>query len=205
MDLKEVIVARRSIRMFKPDPISEVVIIELLEAARLAPSGTNRQPSRFFVVKDAAARQKLQEAAFGQRHVGEAPVVMVCCADMRTYTADATKHRLTQLLKEGDPEEEQKVSLPERIKDPDYSGDPKHFKPQAMLNVAIAIEHLVLMATSLGLGTCWVQRFQPKKVVETLNLPDHLVVVALVPLGYPARYPKPRPRLALEEIYLGSI
>ena len=51
MELKEVIETRRSIRKFKTDPVPEAYIDELLEAARLAPSGGNIQPWRFVVIK----------------------------------------------------------------------------------------------------------------------------------------------------------
>lgn len=62
MKLIEAIKARRSIRKFKPDPVSDQQIKELLEAARLAPSGVNLQPWRFVVVKSTEARKRLNEA-----------------------------------------------------------------------------------------------------------------------------------------------
>jgi nitroreductase len=52
----------------------------ILEAARLAPSASNRQEWRFILVRDAAKRARLAEAASGQAFVGQAPVVIVACA-----------------------------------------------------------------------------------------------------------------------------
>jgi nitroreductase len=55
-----------------------------------------------------------------------------------------------------------------------------------IVDVSIALEHLVLAATDKGLGTCWIAGFDGKKVKEILKIPEHIQVVALTPLGYPA-------------------
>jgi nitroreductase len=54
------------------------------------------------------------------------------------------------------------------------------------VDVAIALEHLVLAATELGLGTCWIGYFDEKKVKDILGIPERIRVVALMPVGYPA-------------------
>jgi nitroreductase len=82
---KEAIEKRRSIRKFKPDSIPDEYIRELLNSARLAPSGCNAQPWRFKIVKDAATKAKLAEAAYYQSFISKAPVVIVCCADVQGY------------------------------------------------------------------------------------------------------------------------
>ncbi|MDH4270316.1 MAG: nitroreductase family protein, partial [Dehalococcoidia bacterium] len=66
----------------------------------------------------------------------------------------------------------------------------------------IAIEHLVLMATALGLNTCWVGAFEdPAEINRLFGLGDTLLPVAVIPVGYAAEeIPPPRPRLPLEEI-----
>ncbi len=74
------------------------------------------------------------------------------------------------------------------------------FVTPAWLDVGIAVEHIVLVATALGLGTCWVQFFDPKEMAKVLGLPDDFVVVALLTVGYPAEHPVPRPRKTLKEI-----
>jgi nitroreductase len=55
-----------------------------------------------------------------------------------------------------------------------------------IVDVSIALEHLVLAATDKGLGTCWIGGFNEKKVKEILEIPENIRVVALTPLGYPA-------------------
>lgn len=81
MDVYEAIIKRKSVRAFKDKDVPEEMISRLLEAARLAPSASNRQEWRFIVVRDPATRKQLSKAAMGQKFVGEAPVVLACCAE----------------------------------------------------------------------------------------------------------------------------
>lgn len=72
-------------------------------------------------------------------------------------------------------------------------------------NTYIAIEHLVLMAAALGLGTCWVGGFDAAELIRLFGLADNLVPVAVIPVGYPdGEVPAQRPRLGLEEILVKS-
>ena len=74
--------------------------------------------------------------------------------------------------------------------------------PSTLLNVAIAIEHIVFEAVELGLGSCWIRLFDEKKIRQLLDLPEDLCVVALLPVGVPDEEPKPRPRLSSSAITL---
>ena len=81
MDVYEAIATRKSVRAFKDKDIPEEKIVRLLEAARLAPSASNRQEWRFIVIRDLLMRKHLSEAARGQTFIGAAPVVLACCAE----------------------------------------------------------------------------------------------------------------------------
>jgi nitroreductase len=81
MDVIEVIRKRRSIRHYTDQPVERGKIERLLEAARLAPSASNRQEWRFVVVTDPKRRAALAEAANHQAFVGRAPVVIAACAE----------------------------------------------------------------------------------------------------------------------------
>jgi nitroreductase len=59
-------------------------------------------------------------------------------------------------------------------------------KDYCLVDTAIAMEHLILAATDLGLATCWIGAFDEKMVKDTLNIPDEIKVVAITPLGYAA-------------------
>ena len=69
-----------------------------------------------------------------------------------------------------------------------------------MVDVAIAMDHLILAATDLGLGTCWVAAFDPAAAREVFGLPDGVEPIALTPLGYPADQPGPKERRELTEL-----
>ena len=73
------------------------------------------------------------------------------------------------------------------------------------MNVAIAVEHIVLRAVDLGLGSCWIGRFDRDGVKEHLALDEEIHPVALLPVGYPDQWPKARPRLAPEALVLKAL
>ena len=73
-------------------------------------------------------------------------------------------------------------------------------QPAYAIDVAIALDHMTLAAASLDLGTCWIGAFCEEKVKEILGVPQEIRVVALLPLGYPAEEPSPRPRKTLDEV-----
>ena len=54
-----------------------------------------------------------------------------------------------------------------------------------LVDVGISMQQLILAATNLGLGTCWIGGFEEEKVKNLLGIPDHVRVVAMTPLGYP--------------------
>ena len=64
-------------------------------------------------------------------------------------------------------------------------GDQKASPKWCVVDVSIALEHIVLAATSEGLGTCWVGSFNEGEVKEVLKIPENYRVVALLALGYP--------------------
>ena len=77
----DVIKARGSIRSYKDKPIPKQVLLDILEAARMAQSADNRQPWEFIVVTDPVTRGKLVHAAGNQSFVGKAAAVLVCLAN----------------------------------------------------------------------------------------------------------------------------
>jgi len=73
-------------------------------------------------------------------------------------------------------------------------------KNYADVDATIAMDHLILAATDLGLGTCWVAAFDPAAAREILRLPHDVEPVAFTPLGYPSDQPKPKQRKPLAEL-----
>ncbi len=74
------------------------------------------------------------------------------------------------------------------------SADHKNY---AEVDATIVMDHIVLAATDLGLGTCWIAAFNPTAIRQVLGLPDEVEPVAITPIGYPADQPGPKERKPL--------
>ena len=166
------ILDRRSIRRYTAEPVPEVAIEQILEAARLAPSGNNTQPWHFIVVRSQEQRRAIAEVSHRQAWMVEAPVHVVCVGDIGC-----------RLPAYDGPALDEASGLPEL--------------KQVIRDMAIAVEHLVLEATSLGLGTCWVARFTQEDIRPVLGVPGDKYVLAVVTVGHPAESPAPRARRTL--------
>ena len=205
MDVKDAIQARRSIRKFKSDEVPDAAIRELLEAARLAPTGSNLQANRFVVVKSAFERMKLKECT-PLPFVAHAPVVIACCIDREAFGHSGLRYR--ELMEAqafaGTPLAEDKTLLESLAKKRSALG-PDAVRAYLGLNLAIAVEHIVLRAVELGLGSCWIMMFDGEKTKRLLGLEERYDVIALLPVGYPDQSPGPRPRVPLGEILLKEI
>src|SRR5574340_646372 len=104
-----------------------------------------------------------------------------------------------ELAKAGNEWIEQAPAIVAACADPKGSGT-KGDQSYYLLDIGIAMEHLVLAAAEQGLGTCWIGWFDEKKARQALGVPDGIRVVATTPLGFPDEQPDPRPRKPMSEI-----
>ena len=200
MELSDVIASRRSIRKFKQEDISADTVRLLLDAARLAPSGSNIQPARFIVAQSRAAKEALGGFT-PYKFIVKASVVFVCCADLTTIST--RDKRVGELLEAG-AFDGVEVNFDNNAP---YSTvmDTEAAKAYLAMNVAIAVEHIVLKAVDLGLGSCWLGRFDKDKLKEHLKLDENTYPIVLLPVGYPDQTPKARPRFDLDKLVLKTI
>jgi nitroreductase len=198
MDVHEAIEKRRSVRRFSPDPIPEDVLDRLLRSLQLAPSGSNRQPWTFIVVRDELARQRVASACrftntldrrvHVQEWVAQAPLIVVACGHV--------KEASTLLHEQGGPFVANGRTIIDQM-----GAKPGEYTSAAPWDLAIALEHLALAATAEGLGTCWIGGLDEEEVKRVLAIPDDLSAQLLMPVGYAASaWPPPRPRKPLAEI-----
>lgn len=198
MDFRETIETTGTCRFYRTDPVPEDVLRRVLDAARFAPTGGNRQGVRFVVVRDAAKRRALAglylplweqyasravsrpgaplpkliaDADHMARHLADVPVHVVVCAQVADLMA--TDRHLDR------------VSV------------------VAGASIYPSVQNLLLAARAEGLGTalttllCAVE----PKVKELLAIPDGVATAALIPLGYPEKpFPKKLSRRPLEEV-----
>jgi nitroreductase len=149
MEFSELIQKRYSVRAYRPDPVEEDKLHQVLEAARLAPSAANRQPFQFIVIRTAGREDELRRI-YQREWFTQAPLILCACAI------------------------------------PAQGWVRMDGKPYTDVDVTIAMDHLILAATELGLGTCWIAAFDPTAAREVLGLPDEVEPIAFTPLGYPA-------------------
>lgn len=206
MDFDEVIKIRRSIRKFKNIPIPDRVVEDILGAARLAPSVSNIQSTRYIVIRSNEMKECL--AQYTLPFVKTAPVIIVCCAykgswqeqEHKFHELDAAgafkdvyeenKQHYIALIKEGQIEKRENEKLKEYY---------------LWMHAAIAIDHMSLKAAALGLGSCWVGFADREGLMELFGLDCNYEIIALLPIGYPSYQPAPRPRLSLKDILLKEL
>ena len=159
MDLMEAIKGRRSIRKYKPDPVSEGALEKVMEAVKWSPSWANTQCWEVIVVKDPNVKSQLADTLTAtnpaRSSMTEAPLVIVLCG------------------KKG-------VSGFKKGQVATVKGD------WLMFDAGIATQSLCLAAHGQGLGTVIIGLFDHKKAEEILGVPQNVEVVAMTPLGHPA-------------------
>jgi nitroreductase len=168
----DLVMKRRSVRGYRPDPVPREMIESCVEAARFAPSASNSQGWRFFVAEGDAKNRLVEEALGGivvpNRFAAGAPVIVALAMKLNVVTN----------------------RLGARIKGIDYH----------LLDAGIAGEHFVLRAAELGLGTCWIGWFDKKKAKRVLDIPSSWDLPALIAVGFPGEEPKPKERRSSSEI-----
>lgn len=197
----QVILERRSIRDYSPEPISDQDLDMILEAARQAPSGENAQPWRFIVVKEEATRNKLGRLAGG--------------GSGRRFTAEFVTKKMQERFATLEDEAKKKAAFQKLT-----SGQVSEFLATAPVDIVVigrkdvwdlpfdtsaAIENMLLMVTALNLGACWViapciDIRDEERLKELLRIPEEYKAISIISIGHPTRPHRPRPRLAAKDI-----
>ncbi len=177
---------RRSVRVYKSGKISDKQLEAILEAGRWAPSGANTQPWEFVVTRDRAKMKRVRQIydnEWKQRkiedpvhykglkkdYVGDVSALVLVCGDARTKQVYLTTRQA------GDRE--------------------KLFQA----SIANAVEHMMLAAASMGLGTVWVsvrEEVEPE-LRELFKVPQPLRLLWVVPIGHARSWPKAKPRRSI--------
>lgn len=204
-DIHEVIVSRKSIRRYKPDPIPEEMIDKILEAGRWAATGENYQPWRYIVVRNQETKNKIAKLA--KVGSGSRMTTWYCLGEMQERFAGIE-----------DPVKREEVL---RFM---YSGEVSEFCKDAPVIVVVlgtlmegsvdvpydlsaTCENMLLQAHSIGLGACWVHApvgttRDAKKMKEIMKIPTGMgqyKVLAYLAFGWPKedrKHPRPKKQLA---------
>ena len=149
---------RHSIRRYTEETVDTKKLKAMLRAANLAPSSVKAQPARFIIVDDKEIFEKIIK--YGLK------------VDGRKYNQWLKSAPLLIVACLEETPIETHTARRAKVRNP------------GIIDVSIAFEHLILMATALGLGTCWVTRFNETEMKKILKIPEGVSVVALTPVGY---------------------
>jgi coenzyme F420-0:L-glutamate ligase/coenzyme F420-1:gamma-L-glutamate ligase len=183
---------RRSIRRYRPDAVGRDVLERLFLSAAAAPSAHNRQPWRYLVIEDAAAKLALARAmgerlATDRAHDGDPQDAIA--RDVARSDARITSAPVLVLVC---------LTLEETDVYPDAARARAEFQ-MAVQSTAMATQNLLLAAHAEGLAACWMcaPLFCPEVVRASLDLPTAWQPQGLVTLGLPADDGRDRPRKPL--------
>ena len=174
--LLDLIRKRRSVRRYIDRMIPKEDLEKCVEAARLAPSACNGQTWKFIVVDDPALKNELCEKAFSGIY------------SMNRFAKDSAA-----LV----------VVVSEKEKFTSAAGGYVRGTNYYLLDIGIACEHLILQATELGIGSCWIGWFDERALKRVLAVPKGRKVDIIISLGYPekdAMTRLPPSRKSLDEI-----
>lgn len=193
MDLDTIIQTRRSCRNFKPTSLSPKIVKSVVEAGIWAPSSGGSAPWKFKIVDDLKsiqdlyslisnvnyAKNRISQPTSSEKELRDkfesyiagirsAPVHIICYYD---------EQHMIDLFHDGDVK--------------NYHED-RIYAPSYVNAIDLAIENMMLKATELGLGTLYFVTgvLDPKKLNQLFKLPDSLIPVTIIPLGYPQSIPK---------------
>jgi nitroreductase len=179
MTFDDIVSARHSVRAFDPSrPVPQEAILAMCEAARLAPSACNAQVWRFIAVTDPKLRGQICTQGMG-------PILR------NKFMRDAP------LIMVGCAD----LDIIANKIGTKFTGIEYY-----QLDMGIAMEHIVLKATELGLGTCWVGWINEDNLRAVLGIPKRVRVMALIAVGYSTETAPPKqPRKAMKKILFGDL
>lgn len=169
--------AHRSVRAFRPDPLPDLALPTMVAAAQSAATSSNLQAYSIVAVQDAARKERLSRLAGDQRHIRDCPLFLLWIADLSRL--DRVAARLGE-----------------------EAGANSFFEMflVAVIDAALAAQNAVVAAESLGLGTVYIgaMRNRPEEAARELALPPRAFVTFGLCVGWPdaSRPADIKPRLA---------
>jgi FMN reductase (NADPH) len=177
-DTLKTLLEHKTIRNYKSDPISEDILDKILEAGFRASTTGNMQVYSVIVTRDEDKRKELCKLHFGQKMVEQAPVLLTFCADFNRF------NKWCRL----------------REAEPGYDNFLSFFT--AAIDALLVAQNACVAAESFGLGICYLgtTTYQADKLIEFFNLPEGVVPITTVVVGYPNENPLQADRLPAEGV-----
>jgi nitroreductase len=175
-DIFKILQSHRSIRKYKPDPIPDDLLNNILNSARQAPTSSNLQAYSIVVVKDPEKKKALAQLCGNQPWVAQCPVFLVMCPDLR---------RIDRVC---------------RMRGYEFNDKFIEMFIVAVVDSALVGQNILVAAAGNGLGVCFIGgiRNNPDQVCDLLKLPYRMFPLFGICLGYPDHDPMVKPRLMPE-------
>ena len=179
MDLYDLMMKRRSVRLFKDQEIPESMIEKLLDAAICAPSGGNIQPLSLILVRSIEGKKKLVELAGGQPWARNAPLSIIFCLDF---------YRIKKWAEMCQTEFQGEEAI-------------NHFFI-AYADLMVSAQNVVILAESFGLGSVYIGSIQHEidEIRNFFELPLYVLPLMVLSIGYPKSIPQNIPKLKKEVV-----
>ncbi len=176
MQTLEAIRERRAVKHYDPNhKMSEAEIQQLTAFALLSPTSFNIQNWRFVVVDDPTIKSKLRVAAWDQAQVSEASVVVLVCANLKSWAEQPERYWAKA------PEEIRNTLVP--MIGQFYAGKPELERDEAMRSVGLSAQTLMLTAKDMGYDSCPMIGFDAGQVASIIKLPANHVVGMMITIG----------------------
>jgi nitroreductase len=176
--MTDILKNRRTIRKYTKEPLGEPLLNEILEMGSRASTTGNMQVYSIIITRDEVMKKTLSPYHFNQKMITEAPVVLTFCADFNRFNKWCA-------LRNADPGYDNFLSF-----------------VTAAIDAVIVAQTVCIAAESKGLGICYLgtTTYMAHKIIEALDLPEGVVPVTTVTLGWPAEKPDQVDRLPLEAV-----
>jgi nitroreductase len=176
--ISDILLDRRTIRKYSPEPLDDKLLTELLVMGCRASTTGNMQVYSIVITRDEQKKKDLAPFHFNQKMITEAPVALTFCADFNRFNKWC-------LLRKAEPGYDNFLSF-----------------MTGAIDALLVAQTVCIAAESKGLGICYLgtTTYTANKIIDLLKLPKGVVPVTTVTLGWPAEKPEQVDRLPLEAI-----
>lgn len=178
---------RFSVRSFQETPVPVDILHDMLEAGRLSPSGGNEQAWRFGVITDGSIIARVAEAAYQQKWIAFAPLVIVLCTQKDQDDNGGRDIQVQRFPEWADEVMSMDAQLYSALNSEEHQ-------------TKIPAVHMALVALEHGIGCTWVSRFEVSSVARIINVPDGYFPSEILVFGYPAESGHQAKKRPLDEL-----
>lgn len=176
--ISDILLNRRTIRKYSAEPVTEILLDELLKMGCRASTTGNMQVYSIIITRDEAKKKELAPFHFNQKMITEAPITLTFCADFNRFNKWCK-------LRDAEPGYDNFLSF-----------------MTAAIDALLIAQTVCIAAEAKGLGICYLgtTTYMAQKIIEVLKLPKGVVPVTTVTLGWPDEFPEQVDRLPLSAI-----